>query len=215
MNYKYEIYKEKHLKTFSFKQLILILTLIPVNKFLFSRYKLILFSHYNEILIKVNGTGKYSIINNDYPFKPGSYLLNDDPKPKEFLNSKIKFTKSENKVKLIFKNTIENCNSMFKGCSKITEIDLSNFKSSNKGNIDSMFRNCASLKKIVFGNFETSKLSNMNYIFYGCSSLETLDLSSFDTSKVTHFHYMFYNCNSLKYALMFIVFIVCLMDVLL
>ena len=44
---------------------------------------------------------------------------------------------------------------MFKGCSKITEIDLSNFISPNKGNIDSMFQDCSSLKII---KFEISKL---------------------------------------------------------
>ena len=88
---------------------------------------------------------------------------------------------------------------MFKGCSNIIEIDLSNFINSDIQNIDFMLYSCASLKNIIFRNFKAPKIKKIGKMFYGCSSLETLDLSNFDISNVIHFHYVFDRCCSLKY----------------
>ena len=182
-----EIYNINTLKIFSFKQLIIILTIAYANGLL------------NQIILKVNGIGKFPVIYSKYSFKPDIYYLNNETVPKKFVGSNIEFTQSENEVILVFNIIVGNCTLMFKGCSKITEIDLSNFKSPNKGNIDSMFQGCTSLKNIKFGNFQTSKINNMNLVFSQCSSLKSLDLSNFNTAKVTHFHYMFNGCTSLKY----------------
>ena len=199
INSKYNIYIEYNFKALLSIKLILILKIILVKALPNSRNKLLLYSEPNQILLKINEIGTFPIINSRYYFKPDSYYLNNDPNPKVFTGQNITFTESSNDIKLIFGNTVGNCSLMFKGCSKITEIDLSNFISPNKGNIDSMFQDCSSLKIIKFGNFETSKMTGMNYVFQRCSSLESLDLSKFNTSKVTHFHYMFGGCTSLKY----------------
>ena len=188
-----------HLNTYIFKSIISLLIIIQVNSILKSRCKHILFLERNQILLKIKERGKISIINSGFSPKPSSYYLKDDQNPKTLNGSTIDFTNSQNEVTLIFTRTITTCNSMFKGCSKITEIDLSNFNSNNVGNIDYMFDGCTSLKSIKFGNFKTSRLNIMEYVFRDCHSLETLDLSSFDTSQVTDFHYMFSGCSSLKY----------------
>ena len=198
INFKYKSHK-KHHKIFLFMQLIITSDLIQFIILFNIRNKFILLSKTNEILLKVNEIGTFPIIFSSYSFKPDSYYLNNDPTQKVFDGSDIKFTETENEVKLIFENTVGNCNSMFKGCSNITEIDLSNFISPNNGTIDSMFQDCTSLKKIIFGNFQTSKITSMISVFHNCLSLESLDLSSFNTSNVIHFHYMFYGCSSLKY----------------
>jgi surface protein len=74
---------------------------------------------------------------------------------------------------------------MFRDCSRLTELDLSNFDTSN-----------------VYTNINESSLgisiSGMNGMFAGCSNLTTLDLSSFDTSKVTDFTNMFDDCKNLR-----------------
>ena len=200
MSRKLKIYYDLfHLNIYLFICFVSLLCIIPVNPILKSKYKHIFFLESNQILLKVKESGIISIINSGFSTKPSSYYLKDDPNPKAITSSSIEFTNSQNEVTLIFASSLTTCNSMFQGCSLITEIDLSNFDSNNVGNIDYMFYGCTSLKSIKFGNFKTSKLKIMEYVFQNCLSLEILDLSSFDTSKVTDFHYMFYNCSSLKY----------------
>ena len=199
MNSHHKIYNKNYLKIFVFKQIIIMLYLNIIKPFPNLRNKFFLFSELNQILLKVKGSGMVNIFNPDFNFKPSSYYLNNDTNPKAINNASIELVDSENEVKLIFTNIVTSCKSMFRGCTNIIEIDLSNFISSNIENIDYMFYGCTSLKNIIFGKFETSKLNIMEYVFQQCSSLETLNLSSFDTSKVTDFHYMFAGCNSLKY----------------
>lgn len=62
-----------------------------------------------------------------------------------------------------------------------------------------MFRNCTILENLNLSNFNTSKVTNMNSMFLGCNNLTTLDLSSFDTSNVTKMDYMFMDNSNLVY----------------
>jgi len=182
--------------------LIILLFVISTKSNLIPRYKKMLFSKVNKILLKVKGTGTVPVFNPNYNLKPSSYCLNIDQVPKTFSsnsNSNIELPNSENNIILIYSDIATTCNSMFQGCSQITEIDLSYFDSSNLIDMNNMFDGCSSLKSIKFGNFKTSKIIYMQFIFQNCRALETLDLSSFDTSKVEDFHYMFYGCSSLKY----------------
>ena len=87
-----------------------------------------------------------------------------------------------------------NMERMFVGCSSLTSLDLSNWKSSHLGYT---FCNCTSLSSINFNNFDTSAVVVMNYTFFGCSSLTTIDLSSFNTSSTDNICYLFYGCASL------------------
>ena len=199
MNYKQKIIKENYLKILLFKYLIIILYLRIVYPFLVTRNKFIIFSEINQILLRVKGKSTSQIIYPNFKSKPYIYYLNDETIPKKFIESSIDLPESENIVNLIFDDKVVDCRSMFNGSSNITEIDLSNFISSDIKHMNNMFNGCTSLKRIKFGNFQTSQVTYMENVFYRCSSLTTLDLSSFDTSKVTHFHQMFYGCSSLKY----------------
>ena len=85
---------------------------------------------------------------------------------------------------------------MFRECSALTSLDLSNFDTSNVTSMSSMFTNCNDITSLDLSNFNTSNVTNMNYMF-GCNSLTSLDLSNFNTSNVTDIHGMFQNCTSL------------------
>ena len=74
------------------------------------------------------------------------------------INYSYYLNETDNSVSLIWNNSIDSCFCMFYGCKDITEIDLS--------------------------NFNTSEVTDMYNMFYGCSSLSSLDVSNFDTSKV-------------------------------
>ena len=167
-----------------------------------SSNKLILFLDDNKILLKVKGKGNdlVKILSSDYNnYMPTSYYLNNGQEPINFSGKSITLPDSVNKVELIFGTNVQNCNSMFKGCSDILEIDLSNFISSDVQDINRMFEDCTSLKNIIFGNFKTSQMNALENVFYGCSSLGSLDLSNFDVSHITGFNHVFDGCDSLKY----------------
>ena len=93
---------------------------------------------------------------------------------------------------------VTDMSSMFKGCSKLTSLNLFYFDTGNVTNMNDMFNGCSSLTSLFLSNFNTSNVRYMIRMFEGCSSLRTLDLNSFDTSKVSNMKEMFFGCNSLE-----------------
>ena len=86
---------------------------------------------------------------------------------------------------------------MFRECSLLTSLDVSNFNTSKVTNMNNMFRNCSSLTLLNISNFDTSKVTDMYAMFQHCSSLTSLDVSKFDTNKVNNMTQMFYGCSKL------------------
>jgi len=86
---------------------------------------------------------------------------------------------------------------MFRDCSSLTALDVSNFDTSSVTNMLEMFRDCSSLTTLDVSSFDTSSVTTMALMFYNCNSLTSLDLSSFDTSSVTTMSNMFRTCSSL------------------
>lgn len=87
---------------------------------------------------------------------------------------------------------------MFRGCSSLTSLDLSNFDTSNVTNMNYMFNSCQSLTNVNLSSFDTSNVTSMREMFYDCYSLTELDLSSFDTTNVTTMNRMFSGTTNLK-----------------
>ena len=86
----------------------------------------------------------------------------------------------------------------FDGCSRLKEIQgIENLKTSTVKDMSHMFRSCSSLEAIDVSNFITRNVTNMEGMFKSCSSLKTLDVSMFDTRKVENFSSMFESCTSL------------------
>ena len=89
---------------------------------------------------------------------------------------------------------------IFDTCRSLQSVgDLSNWDISNLTNMNAMFYRCSSLQSLGdLSNWDTSKVTSMNGVFSGCSSLQTLDVSGWETSKVTNVGSMFYDCKSLQ-----------------
>jgi len=88
---------------------------------------------------------------------------------------------------------------MFYGCSKLSELSLSNFNTAKVTNMSYMFYGCSNLSTLNLGeNFNTAKVTDMSYMFNGCKKLSKLSLSKFNTVKVTDMSYMFNGCSSLE-----------------
>ena len=78
---------------------------------------------------------------------------------------------TDNYIELIWFDLINSSAFMFYKCSNITEIDLSNFNTSQVILMNSMFSYCSSLTSLNFSNFNTSKVTYMQGMFNNCSSL--------------------------------------------
>ena len=92
---------------------------------------------------------------------------------------------------------VTNIAEMFKNCSNLTSIDLSNFDTSNVTVMYGLFNNCSSLISLDLSNLDTSNITYMISMFFGCTSLASLDLSNFNTSNLAYTNYMFAFCTSL------------------
>ena len=166
----------------------------------------IIFSGYSEITLKVNQKGSIAIYS-DFNEEICLFMYdNQAPAPKEiYINGvnqstikyKYDFNETENEVKLIFHENIDNTICMFYKCSNITEINFSNFNTEEVVSMAFMFYECTSLKSLDLSNFNTSKVENMYGMFIDCSSITQIILNNFDSSKVTDMGSMFLNCSSL------------------
>ena len=169
------------------------------NIFVNNKVFLIEYNYYN-ITLKIKGNGNKNIFfSNSSLFPKSNYPDEVHINGNKQINVSYKYNLNEtnNTIGLIWYDLLNSSDYMFRGCSYITEIDLSNFNTSNIEDMEHMFYGCSSLTSLNLSNFDTSKVTYMNRMFYGCSSLTSLNLSTFNTSKVVWMYYMFYNCKSL------------------
>ena len=88
---------------------------------------------------------------------------------------------------------------MFYDCTNLTSLDLSSFDTSKVVYFGDMFFRCSSLTTLNLSNFSGASATSMFEMFAVCSNLTSLDLSGFDTSKVTNMNSMFDGCTSLNF----------------
>lgn len=89
---------------------------------------------------------------------------------------------------------------LFESCTNLTNVDLSEFDTSNLTSTEKMFYKCTSLSNLDLSEFEqfnTSKVTSMNNMFGDCESLTNLNLGDFKTDSVTNMSGMFSNCKVL------------------
>ena len=89
---------------------------------------------------------------------------------------------------------------LFLGCNSLQSVgDLSNWDVSNVNYMQNMFYNCKNLQSVGdISNWDVSNVWRMDKMFSDCSSLTQLDVSNWNTSKVTNMSQVFSNCNSLQ-----------------
>ena len=85
--------------------------------------------------------------------------------------------------------------SMFEGCAKLIDLDLTYFNTSKTVNMSKLFKDCAKLEQVNVSTLDTSRVTNMSFMFDGCLRLKYADLNSFNVSAVTSFENMFNNCS--------------------
>lgn len=78
-------------------------------------------------------------------------------------------------------SNITNCQSCFVNCSNLTNLDLSNWNTLNITNTYFMFKGCSKLKSIDFSSWTKGvNFTTCGGMFMGCSSLELIDIRNFE-----------------------------------
>ena len=92
-----------------------------------------------------------------------------------------------------------NMESMFKECSKLINLDLSNLNTTNVVKTEDMFTYCTGLETINFSNRNFANLKTCRTMFYHCLNLVSVDFSGvLPANKIKEANHMFYDCSSLK-----------------
>lgn len=95
-------------------------------------------------------------------------------------------------------SNVTDLNGMFRGCARLTELDLSGSNAEKMKDMGWMFYGCVALSNLNLSGFKTGSVTDMRYLFSSCQSLESLDLSGFNTENVSSMVSMFSQCSSLR-----------------
>ena len=87
---------------------------------------------------------------------------------------------------------------MFRSCTNLTTLNISNFDTSQVTTMYQMFYGCTNLASLDVTSFNTSQVTTMYGMFTSCSSLISLNLSTFNTSQVKDMSWMFARCSNLN-----------------
>ena len=88
-------------------------------------------------------------------------------------------------------NEVTTMASMFKGCTKLTSLDLSTFNTAKVTDMSNMFYGCTMLADLNLSGWNTAMVTDMSSMFRTCSNLTTLDLKALNTGNVTSMASMF------------------------
>ena len=88
----------------------------------------------------------------------------------------------------------------FYNCSTLTKVDLTGWVTPNVNMMDSVFHGCSKLTEIKgIGTWGTNKNTDTSYMFYGCTALKLIEgIENFYVDKLKKMDLMFYNCNALE-----------------
>jgi len=154
----------------------------------------------------VMGRGDYYSVGNDTPAAPPWLEYKDKIKTAKIAlsGSKSVYAMFRDCTKLtevdlteLSTDNVKYMHYMFDGCSSLATLDLSNLKTGNVSTMCAMFQGCSNLKALDLSNFDTGNLVDMEAMFLGCSNLRTLDVSSFKTDNVYSMGTAFAVCEKL------------------
>ena len=94
-------------------------------------------------------------------------------------------------------NKVTSMKNMFNSCNQLTQLDMSNWDTSNVTDMSNMFYACRKFIQLDLSNWDTSSVTTMKSMFNTCTSLTQLDASNWDISNVKVMDYMFSSCSQL------------------
>ena len=86
---------------------------------------------------------------------------------------------------------LTNLNYMFAGCTSLTKLDLSGFKTGNVNQCVYMFQNDTNLVEVDLSSFTTKQDAQSFNMFTSCISLMKIDMRNYDFTKLSSYNNMF------------------------
>ena len=194
--------KNKMSKSFLLKNILLLIVIkfnLSSSQSINKKRNIILQS--SSIKLKIENSGNQKIYSNGtyldchLVVTPDEIYINGENQNE--IKNEYNFENNNNEIILKWYNPLEYTTCMFRDCTSITEIDLSNFDDSKLTQMQYMFYNCQLLKKIEMSNIKGYKVIDSGELFNGCTQLEKIDLANFNAPNNIYLHYMFINCISL------------------
>ena len=109
------------------------------------------------------------------------------------------FTKIKDIDLAIFETSeVTDMSQMFKYCKDLTSLNLSNFDTAKVTNMARMLEALPSLTSLNIANFNTENVEDMRDMLGGLINLTALDIANFRTSKVRDMSGMFYNLKQVQ-----------------
>ena len=84
---------------------------------------------------------------------------------------------------------------MFRNCTSMTTIDVSNWDMSGQAYVSNMFNGCTSLTTLDVSTWDVSAFQFPQSMFQNCMSLANLDVTSWNTSSVKNLSFFFFDCD--------------------
>ena len=132
-------------------------------------------------------------LNNEDEIKKCEIKINEKLIPFNYIH---KFEKSgKYTIKYSFKNNLTNTAFIFRDCSSLNNINLSNFNTNNVTDMSWMFSDCSSLNSLDLSNFNINNIKDINEIFFKCINLSSLNLSNFHINNFINMDNIFYGLN--------------------
>ena len=159
------------------------------------------------VLYKVTKDGEMTVY---VLSKDGRFVLNDSCEKMfiniKNLKSITGFTGPEDVNSIFSTELTTSMRCMFEGLESVQVFRLDGFVTSKVKNIYGMFKNCTGIRSIDISNWDTSGVTNMSYMFQNTQNPEsdlTIDISSFDFNQreAVDMSYMFYQSgvNKIKF----------------
>ena len=101
-----------------------------------------IFNNYSEISLMIRGIGSQNIISDEFIYEPSDIIINNES-VKDKCKRIFELCEEENNITLIFNQSINTFDNMFKNIINLNSINLSNFDTSKIVNMSSMFYNCS------------------------------------------------------------------------
>ena len=98
-------------------------------------------------------------------------------------------------------SSLESTLGMFSGCTKLKQVDLSNFSAKNIISMERMFADCDSLVELDLSNLNLQTVKILKGMFIRCKNLTTIRLNGWNTENVINMSYMFSRCTNLQQIL--------------
>jgi len=110
-------------------------------------------------------------------------------------------TNDDTKIIKVLTHTLDlgqRLDNAFYGCSNLTELNVSNWDTSNIGPANFFANGCSSLTSLDVSGWDTSNFTSLGGFIQGCTNLQNLDVSNWDTSNVTSFAAFAQSCTNLQ-----------------